>query len=171
MSIPYKKIIFDVDGVLIEADQRVRVEKYKELFRLGMKMVKSKEYAGTNWLFPRLKQRYDDGVSINKRYYRLINKKTPDILWELAQKYDLYTCSLADDKITKDKLEATGISKFFSGNFKKPLGRGNKKTAVVDDRYNAGFGNGYYVIKFNRGQHKDQNQKADKVITNIKELL
>ena len=165
-----KKIIFDVDGVLIEAD-KIRIQKYRELFKKGMEMVKSELYAGTDWLFPKLKQMYDDGVIIENRYYKLINKNTPAILEELSKKYELSVYSKSIPEVTKIKLEATGIDKYFKDIYVKPLEKGNKSIAVVDDRFNESFGKGYYTIKFNNGQHKDRGIITDKVISNISELI
>lgn len=159
-----------MDGVLIEADKRVRIEKYRKLFKIGMEQVRSEFYAGTDWLFPKLKKMYDDGVLIDKKHYRLINKKTPEILAELSKKYELSVYSRSTPEITKIKLEAVGIDKYFKDIYTKPLERGKKSIAVVDDRFNESFGKGYYTIKFDYGQHKDRGIKTDKVISNIKEL-
>jgi len=164
-----KKIIFDVDGVLIEAD-KIRIQKYKELFKKGMEMVKSDLYAGTDWLFPKLKEMYDDGVIIEDKFYKLINKKTPKILDRLSKKYELCVYSRSSKEVTEHKLKATGIDKYFKDIYVKPLERGRKSIAVVDDRFNESFGKGYYTIKFNYGQHKDRGIITDKVISNIKEL-
>ena len=133
-------------------------------------MVTSEFYAGTDWLFPKLKQIYDDGVLIGDKFYKLINKKTPEILEQLSKKYELCVYSRSNPDITLRKLEAVGIDKYFQKIYKKPLERGRKSIAVVDDRFNESFGKGYYTIKFNYGQHKDRGIITDKVISNIKEL-
>jgi len=167
-----KTIIFDIDGVLIEADKEVRIQKYKDLFRQGMELVKSKNYAGSSWLFAEMKRRYDNGeYKVNPKYYKLINKDTHKILSELEKRYDLFACSLASKSVTMEKLKITGLMRYFKDILLKPLGVGRKEIAVVDDRFNSGFGNGFYIIKFNHGQHKKEEGVCDMQIDNIKELL
>lgn len=166
-----KTIIFDIDGVLIEGDKKIRVEKYKSTFKMGLDLVRSKEYRDSKWLFKKVKKIYDDGqYHVDPVHYKLINKDTAKILKKLSKKYKLYACSLANVETSMEKLKAVGIYKYFRGIMLKPLSNGNKSIAFVDDRYVPKFGKGFYVIKFNYGQHKNQVSKADKVISNLEEL-
>jgi len=164
-----KSIIFDVDGVLIEADDEVRHEKYRRLFEWGMELIDAPDYGGSSWMFSKLKQKYDDGVEIDPHFYRLINPQTPDILGKLSERFDLFACSLACESITLAKLKATGIDTFFKGIYRKPIKLDDKTIAVVEDRV-IDYGNCFF-IKFNHGQYGNQVAKADLVITNLGELL
>lgn len=163
-----KEIMFDIDGVLIEADKEIRVEKYKSLFERGLNLVKGSKYSGSSWLFPLLKEMYDNGeYCVDPLHYKLINKDTVEILKELSKKYKLSACSLANVKTSKQKLRATNIIKYFKEIKLKPLPKGNKSIALVDDR---DVSKGYYNIKFNYGKHKKSFKEADKTINNINEL-
>lgn len=163
-----KEIIFDVDGVLIEADGSVRYEKYKQLFRWGLELVNSLDYGGSSWMFRCLKAKYDAGIEIAPQFYRLINPETPRILAELSLNCDLYACSLACKPMTMAKLKATGIAGYFKDILVKPLRLDSRSIAVVEDR-NIDYGDCFF-IKFDYGQHKGQTDEADLTITNIGEL-
>lgn len=164
-----KKIVFDIDGVLIEADGEVRKEKYRALFELGMELINDPAYGGSNWLFERLKEKYDRGIYIDPRFYRLINPDTPAILEELAKKYELYACSLAEKTVSLAKLKASGIDKYFKDILLKPIKFNDKTIAVVEDRI-IDYGDCCF-IRFHYGQHKNQIGRVDKVINNLNELL
>lgn len=167
-----KEIIFDIDGVLIEADEEIRLEKYKSLFKKGLELVASKEYGGTKWLFPKLKLMYDIGdYEVDPSLYKLIEPDAAITLEKLSKKYTLHACSLAKIDASWEKLEAAGILKYFKSIMLKPLPTGDKSIAIVDDRYSPELGEGYYGIKYNYGQHKGQDSEASKTINSIKELL
>lgn len=161
-----KKMVFDVDGTLVEADYKVRIEKYKVLFKDAMKLVKSKDYDGCAWLFTKLKTMYDDGVTIKPKYYKLINKNTGKILAKLSEKYDLYATSWASKEITLEKLRATKIDKYFIDVIKF---KDNKNVIVVDDRPKS-FEKAYFV-KLEHGQYKGHKCSADKYIDTLEGLL
>ena len=155
-----KKLIFDVDGVLIEADS-IRYEKYFTLFMWGLELIKSPDYGGSSWMFEKLKDRYDRGVEIDPSMYRLIDPSTPKVLEELSKKFDLYACSLASKEITLSKLRSTGIDKYFKDVLLKPF-KADHETAVIEDR-KIDYGDCFF-IKFNHGQYKDN---ADLTISNL----
>ena len=161
-----KNMVFDVDGTLVEADDKVRIEKYKVLFKDAMKLVKSQDYDGCAWLFAKLKTMYDDGVTIKPKYYKLINKNTGKILAKLSERYELYATSWASKEITLEKLKATGIDKYFIDVIRF---KDSKKVIVVDDRPKS-FKNAYFV-KFEYGQYKGSECKADKYINTLEDLL
>ncbi|MCK9461609.1 MAG: hypothetical protein M0R80_18425 [Proteobacteria bacterium] len=174
-----KALIFDVDGVLIEADDRIRIKKYRKLFKDGLKLAKSPDYDGSKWIFDKLKSQYDLGVRINPRHYKLINKNTAKILKKLSEKYLLCVTSWADQGITREKLVATGIWKYFEGGFIKGEELENGRTphftffqidevVRVDDRPKKMT---QYFIKFEYGQYKGQKCEADQYIENLEGLL
>lgn len=161
-----KNMVFDVDGTLVEADDKVRIEKYKVLFKDAMKLVKSQDYDGCAWLFAKLKTMYDDGVTIKPKYYKLINKNTGKILEELSKKYDLYATSWASKEITLEKLKATHIDKYFIDVIKF---KDNKNVIVVDDRPKS-FEKAHF-IKLEYGQYKGSKCNADQYIDDLSQLI
>lgn len=162
----FESMIFDVDGTLVKADDKIRVEKYRVLFKHAMKLVQSKEYEGCVWLFDQLTDMYDEGVDISSKYYELINQDTPKILSELSKKYKLFYTSWANKDITIKKLKATGIYEYFDDWIDSADYEG---AIAVDDRPKD-FLDAFFV-KFEHGQYKGSKCEADKYIDNLEELL
>lgn len=167
-------IIFDVDGVLIEADNDIRIKKYEKLFRDGLDLVKSPDYNGSKWLFDILKNNYDVGVRIDPEHYQLTEKDLEVTLARLATKYDLYVTSWADEEITMDKLKATRINGFFKGYV--PGEKLDKlisvypDAAIVDDRPKK-FSPNLFFIKLDYGQYAGQECGANWRIEKVSDLL
>lgn len=161
-------IIFDIDGVLVNADGIVRIKKYEKLFKMGMEIAKSKEYGGTKWMFEKLKEIYDKGYDIDSKYYKLVENETPRILEDLSSRFKLYACSMATKGVSLKKLKATNIDKYFIGVFENPVPIKGEGVAMVDDRIKDL--EGFYYIHYAHGQYKDQKGRADMVIHNLNEL-
>jgi len=163
-----KAIIFDVDGVLIDADYS-RVEKYRILCEeLGVnfdsirKDLESKNYSGVDWLCDRhglsdeFKKRYADGIIVDTKFYPAF-PKTQKTLEALRQSdIRLIAYSAAEKAITTEKLRYNGLYDYFeklfcgndgdSNNKEKViknaidyLGLPGNEIAIVDDRIQAGI--------------------------------
>ena len=165
-------IFFDIDGVLIEADN-IRIENYKEISREMLKLSESPDYGGSAWIFKKLKGLYDKGVVIDPKHYKMIDIRLPIILKALKEKYKLIACSKASVEMSNRKLKATDIAKYFDKVIEKPIPDIYGKFILVDDRYTAGFCNrdNAYIIKFYHGQHKEESKDYDAVITDLGELI
>jgi FMN phosphatase YigB (HAD superfamily) len=159
-----KRIIFDIDGVLIKADGDVRTQKYKKLFDIALGWTKDDEYNGTTWMFDRMKGLYDKGFSMDN--WKLLDKNIPDILEKLSKKYVLYACSVAKQEITKEKLKKTGILKYFADIFNVPPVMDD--TAIVDDRPKDYPD--FYYIRFQNGKYAGNKSNHNKKIKNLKQL-
>ncbi len=140
-----KAIIFDVDGVLIDADYS-RVEKYRNLceeFDIDftkefVSKITSSSYSGIDWLCNKLhlsdefKKRYADGIDINIKFYPAFFG-TKESLEKLKQTKRLVAYSAADEKITLEKLKYNNIDNYFEKIFCGNEGDSNDKSKVIKD--------------------------------------
>lgn len=163
-----KAIIFDVDGVLIDADYS-REEKYRKVCKMlkvkftneFKEVIHSKNYSGIDYVQKKLNlskyfvKQYADGVDIDLSFYPAYYG-TDSVLYLLSKKYRLVAYSAASSYLTLEKLNYNNLMPYFEEMFCGNDGDSNSKKqniedaihyldlkpeeiAIVDDRVQAGI--------------------------------